>query len=116
MIEFLGQQIKTQFHLNFMKLVVFLIFWMIPNLCSAECLKEITVKVVYVRSNPSLLAKVKEKVKPAETKKVLIDCSLHEKVKIGDELTEPGDPVESFRLFSKDQGYLQRKHYIVLEK
>ena len=85
--------------------------------CSAEeCSKEILVKVVYVRSNPSLLVKVTDKIKPAETKKVLIDCSLHKNIQVGDELTEPGDPVESFRLFSKDKGYLQRKHYIVLEK
>ena len=107
------------FYLGFtmFKLILFVSLWLIPLYCSAnDCLREIKVKEILVRSNPSLLHKIKDKIKDGETKMVFISCDLYKTVKVGDELQAPGDPVDRIRLFSKDNGVIERKRYIVLSK
>lgn len=97
-----------------MKMFLFLL--LMPNLSHADCIREITVQEYKYRSNPNPFQKVKEPYTKGEKKNVFIDCELYKDIKVGDELTEPGDNVDRIRLFSGDNGVLERKRYKVLKK
>lgn len=105
-----------------MKRLVFIIILILIFLLAfapvvnAECLKQISVQEVTYRSNPNVFQKVVSPYIKGEKKKVWIDCELYDSVKVGDELAEPGDPVDRIRLFGGDNGVLERKRYIVLKK
>lgn len=97
-----------------MKLII--IFLLYSTQLFADCIKQIKVQEVIVKSNPNVFQKIiNPKIKGIE-KEIWINCDLYDQVKVGDELTEPGDPVDRIRLFSSDRGVLERKHYIVIKK
>lgn len=86
------------------------------NQVHADCIKQIKVQEVTYRSNPNTFKKVGEPYKKGDKKEIWINCDLYDNIKVGDELTEPGDPVDRISLFSNDNGVLERKRYIVLKK
>jgi hypothetical protein len=101
----------------FILVLVFLLLYFcnIPSV-KADCIKQITVQEVTYKSNPNTFKKVENQYVKGEKKEIWINCALFDNIKVGDELMEPGDPVDRIRLFSKDNGVLERKRYIVLKK
>lgn len=99
-----------------MKLLLALIIFIIAVPAQGDCIREITVQEMFYRSNPNPFTKVLEPYKKGDKKEIFIDCDLYAKIKVGDELSEPGDNVDRIRLFSNDRGLLERKRYLVLKK
>jgi hypothetical protein len=104
-----------------MRLLWFIIIFLIAFLCcspavKADCIRQITVQELTYRSNPNIFQKVVSPYKKGEKKEIWINCDLFDSIKVGDELSDPGDPVDRIRLFSGDNGVLERKRYLVIKK
>lgn len=104
-----------------MRLLILVIIFLIISFLNirvvhADCVKQIKVQEVTVKSNPNAFKKVENERVKGDKKEIWINCDLYDNIKVGDELTEPGDPVDHIRLFSRDNGVLERKRYIVLKK
>lgn len=104
--------------MRFLTVIVLFLIFLFFNIAEvhADCIKQILVREVTYKSNPNIFQKVIRPYTQGEKKEIWISCDLFSTIKVGDELTEPGDPVDRIKLLGGDNGVLERKRYIILKK
>lgn len=96
----------------------YILLFLIINqaLGQTDCQREILVQELIIRSHPNPFVKVLNSTQLGNKSHIFIDCDLYKNISEGDILVDPNITVERFRLFSKDNGVLEKKKYKVLKK